>query len=118
MEATSEGVGEELERRQNLDRAAGIVATDGVDASDQNEKGRLKGILGFMGVTQQPSADTINERTVARDQDGEGALVPTLTKAIKQLTIGQLAIVTANAGLKQVAQHILKRRAGHDAGST
>src|SRR5262249_39756448 len=52
-----------------------LSLANGARLSSQNEKGRLKGVVGFMDVAQNLSANAAHQRTVTNQNRGKGFLV-------------------------------------------
>jgi len=56
---------------------------DRAHPADQNQEGRLQGIFGIMGVTQQPPADAEKHGTMPPHEKGEGTFVPIGYKSLQ-----------------------------------
>ena len=76
-------------------------------SANEHQKGRLKGVVGVVGIGKDSPANAIDHRTVSLDQDFERRLVAPFDEPLEQFAVGkrlailqadQLADVPDNAG--------------------
>ena len=67
-----------------------MVSADGLGLTDEDQEGRLKGILGVMPIAQQPMADRQDHWPMAVEQDGKGRLFPVAAEPFQELAVAQV----------------------------
>jgi len=71
-------------------RGQGIARLDRGSLAGQNQERSLKGILGVMGIAQDPPAYLKDHGTMPLDQRGEGPLIPLCTRTVQESCISYL----------------------------
>ena len=94
----------------------GVAASERLGPGDEDEERRLEGVVGVIGVGQDPPADPVNHRPVPLDDRGEGQLGELAVagqESLEELVVGQpghrpdveeRAEVTAG-GLRSILRH-------------
>jgi len=73
-------------------RSDGMKSPNACRLASQDQKRRLKDVLGVVRVAERPATDTKNQWTVASDQFSEGGLVSVVDKLLHQDGVGQQSI--------------------------
>src|SRR5262249_7990929 len=84
--------------------------------ADEDQEGRLEGVLGGMDVAEQAAADAEDEGAVPLHQQGERGLVAADQETLQEFGVGQVAGRRVRAGGPQEAEHVPERCLGHGVG--
>ena len=67
----------------------GVSSPDCAPLLDQDQEGRLEGILSIVGVAQDPPADAQDHRSVPPHQRFEGPGIPLGEETLEELRVGE-----------------------------